>query len=343
MAGKLIDIDGITAKYLDRKDNLQPIYINLKNNTSLPQSPTLFQTTPDQSNPIQLKTLFTYDMTIYINNNVDILYVYYSINYGAFQLATYTPGGQIVSINDIIGWLNSLNIGVFSVLSGNIVVYYSATNRISVIQGGNSVIPTSAVSDVSYNTNGTLLYIAGYGLNGVGNFTLLPNNPLWQNSAPNTTDGRFNNAGTFFATGNAGLGTCTMPFASTGNQVYIGLSFINYVNPIEFNVYVNNNLVLALDATAVAAMNANIDTILGGSYSDVLSTFWHVFPININTAIGSQNNVITIEGGATHSNNINLGFEIYDNTAIQLTAATTPSDLNILNSALANGYIIAKF
>jgi hypothetical protein len=126
----------------------------------------------------------------------------------------------------------------------------------------------------------------------------------------------------------------------------MGLSFYEaptFTGIARFSIYINNQLVLKIGALEAAAMESNVNSILGGSYTDILSSFWHIFPIDFTSRGGYKNDMITVLfDNITDSDNFTFGLEIYNNTNAQLTSATNVSQLNIANSFALNNYYLVS-
>jgi len=322
------------------------ILLQLNNNTNQIQNVSLFDSTNNVDNPILPQTLFTFDITpiIIITDTVRVLVVLYSVNNGTFTTVYSTSATNLTTPQQVCDSLNTLNLVNFFVVGGNIIGYYSATAIVSSITGAYQTYPTQHNPIIYSNTGGSLLYNTGYSTNGVGTFTLLPSNTFWKNITPSYTQGRMNNVETLTAivvTPSDKGGYLYLPITNEVANIYVAFSFTlrYYTTTPKVDIYANSTLVLS---TNDSAMQTNINTALSGSFTHVQQTFWHIFPITL--PIG--NNVICVhisQIGVEGSNITDTGVEIYENTAAEITAATSTSQLNILNSTLNIPYYFAQY
>jgi len=308
------------------------IILQVTNTTNQMQNISLFDSTENVNNPIISQTQYTFDLTSILADTVQILVVVYSINNGSFSTSYASSITNITTAQQAVDLLNNLNIGIFSIVSGNVVTYFSGNTIISSITGAYYVSPTQHQPLlVVSNTNGSLLYNSGYSTNGVGNFTLLPSNTFWKNISAGFTQGRMNNLcilGQLPSPDRSAF--YYLPINNTTSNIYLGFSYAFVLDGGTFpsvKVYANDTLVLN---TNDAAMQTNINTILGGSYVQVQKTFWHIYPITL--PIG--NNVLLINITDATGAITQVGLEVYQNTAAEITSATSTSTLNILGNSL---------
>lgn len=102
---------------------------------------------------------------------------------------------------------------------------------------------------------------------------------------------------------------------------------------MEFGeLYLNGVKIIDLpDNTALNAVAANVNAGLGTAYtnSNISFVVWSIIPVSLIAG----NNLIQFSA----KGNINLdvmGLEVYDNTAAEIAAATSASQLNVLFSSI---------
>ena len=306
------------------------IILQVTNTTTQTQNISFFDSTENVNNPILPQIQYTFDLTSILADTVQILIVVTSLNNSSFSTIYATSNTNITTAQQAIDLLNTLNIGIFSIVSGNVITYFSGNTIVSSISGAYNTAPTQHQNLVFSNTNGSLLYNLGYSINGVGTFTLLPINTFWKNITPSYTQGRMNNLcilGQLQAPDRSAL--YYLPITNTSTNIYIGFSFsfVTTGTLPSVNIFANDTLVLS---TNDAAMQTNINTILGGSYVQVQKTFWHIYPINL--PIG--NNILLVNVTDGSGTLTQVGIEVYQNTASEITSATSTSTLNILGNSL---------
>jgi hypothetical protein len=328
------------------------ISLNLQNNTTLVQPISVFnplpQPTPTESGNAPQNN-YTYniqnELSLALTNNFNYLTVIYSINGGAYQNTTINYGSVISSTQAFVNVLNSLNQATFYVSGTYTISCYS------VAPNGNNYYYSSISANANYTTNsfvgsntygiyGSLIYNSGYSLNGVGTVTRInTSNAFWINSIPNTTSGRFNNCGIWSANipnplfSTNGVGIYANINSATNKTVYIGLScVISSTNGI-LQLYVNNTQILATDTTS---MRTSINSQIGVFSLHPIYQFWNIYPINLITG----NNYILVNNAGNNPIS-GVGFQVYDNTAAQIAAATSYVGLNVLfDSANYTGNMI---
>jgi hypothetical protein len=317
------------------------ISLSLQNTTPIAQPISVFNPLPQQTangSGNAAQTAYTYDVTSAVSdaiaNNFTYLSVIYSVNGGSYNITTINYGTVINTTQKLLNALNSLNQATFFISGTNQISTYSISNNgnayyYSSISTNANYTTNNFVGSVLFNTYGSIIYNTGYNQNtGVGTITRInTGNSWWINSVPNTTNGAFNRSG---VASNAvpsitsGVGIFANVYSATAKQVYIGFSCQNSVssNPI---IYVNNSIVLnGVGNLCITSINSQ----LGTSAVDAFSDFWNIYPINITQG----NNYILLNysyGNITGSSPI-LAFQVYDNTAAQIAAATSDASLNIL-------------
>jgi hypothetical protein len=173
-------------------------------------------------------------------------------------------------------------------------------------------------SNVAYGNYGTLIYDAGYNVNGTGTNTRIDlSNAFWQNITDNTTNSPLNRTGLWSTTTmddqDIGFSFCVnTPVTAT---YYIGMGSDNYSI-----IRVNGTTILNQDATAMATYLSSNG--YPGVGVDVTFKFWHIYPITLNAG----NNVIEMIGHNVTSGAA-IGAEIYNLTPTQIAAATSYGDM----------------
>ena len=308
---------------------LLPLYLNISNTTGRTQGVSLFNNSGLGMTGSQIPT-YEWDMSGELANaalyasNVLVLVARPNGNAGQYKTFSYTAAAPFTNISQVLSALNSLGAGVFSNPAGNFItaptggaLLYSSISLTNFYQ--------SLLSpNVQYNYFGALVYNAGWQANGVGSFSRInPSVPFWINPSMNLTDGRMNAESIWNnvipVPSQQQVGFVFSYFSPAGGTVYMGLSADDVPT-----VYLNNNILVSFDITA---MGLNIASILGPSYNDGKQafSFWHIFPVQLAPGwnlfqFQNYNNVLN--GG--------LGVELYNNTAAQILAATGYNDLDLL-------------
>lgn len=320
------------------------IMLTVQNTTAIQQPVSVFNPLPSQAsngsgsgNSVQ--NSYTYDVNndivAAITNNFQYISVIYSINGGVYQLKTINYGTVISSAQILVNALNSL---------GQATFYVSGTNKISsysIATNGNSYYYSAISINSNYTTNtfvgnsywgtlGSVIYNTGYSTNGVGTVNRISTgNTFWINSIPNATSGAFNRSGVLSAYDDAFLlnSLCifTNIYLSSVKTVYLGIAFGDSA-AFGCSIYLNNKIILSLDNTAVSS---SLNSQLGTSSTSAFNDFWNIYPITLQ--IG--NNYILIQNGLNSYGGTSMAFEVYDNTASQIAAATSYAGLNLLFSS----------
>jgi hypothetical protein len=123
---------------------------------------------------------------------------------------------------------------------------------------------------------------------------------------------------------------------ASAKTVYIGFSFSRSAASVDSSnfgeLYLNGVKIIDLpDNTALNAVAANVNAGLGTAYtnSNISFVVWSIIPVSLIAG----NNLIQFSA----KGNINLdvmGLEVYDNTAAEIAAATSASQLNVLFSSI---------
>lgn len=310
---------------------MQPLLFNIKNTTDKPQMASIFNTL-DVGYGTNLYPSYQWDLTAALadaalfNSNV-LTIIAASAQPGApYELFTYVSPSTFTTAAQVIAALNSLGIGTFTSAGGNLVNQTVKTNySFSSINITNNYIAQPANSP-DYSLYGSLIYNAGYSSNGVGSFTQIStSNALWINpgdnfSGPGNRLSVWNNSIPSFPSQQVGLYTQFQ--SDVDKTAYIGICADD-----KATIYFNNKLILDYD---VAAMSANVGSVLGPVYDDGKTAFrfFNIYPIQIksgNNLLQAQN--INIFGDGA------IGVQIYDMTAAQIAAATDLGDLNAIFSS----------
>lgn len=318
------------------------ISLSIQNTTPLAQNVSVFNPLPQQESNTSgnaTQSSYTYNIqkeitiaNIYSYNYISVIY---SINGGAYQIATIDYGSVLNSAQKIVNALNSLNQATFFVSGANQITSYS------IGANGNNYYYSSISVNGNYTTNsfvgsnvfgiyGSLIYNSGYSLDGTGTITRInTSNTFWINSIPNNISGRLNNCGVWSSNIqtpiNSSIGIFSNIYSNTNKIVYIGLSCNTQVGGGAMQLFLNNTLLLNTDN---AAMSASINTQIGVNSTYPPYQFWNIYPINLITG----NNLINVYN-AGNSPTSGIGFEVYDNTAAQIAAATSYAGLNLLYSS----------
>ncbi len=179
---------------------------------------------------------------------------------------------------------------------------------------------TVARTGPSYNTCGSYIYHPGWLVNGTGPSDIIPLvNTFWRNGGTcvdnNTSDGVMNRAGLWGATttNNQDIGFSRCITVTEEKTYYIGISCDNYG---------------FIDIDGVNVLTQN-ETAVNAQYSVTGACFkvFHIYPI----VLKAGNHIIEASGHNV-SGAAGLAIEIYDNTAVEIAAATSYADLNLVFS-----------
>lgn len=311
----------------------QEIIINAVNKTNQKQKVVLFDVAGayNNQNAAAQNVKYEWDITSSLTvaglfNQSQLAVIAAKNPSGSYQLYTYTnPGGTFTTAAEVVAGLNSFGIGVFANV-GNIITTFSTNYLISSLNLCNL---TPAIPEVSgfFDVNGSLIYDAGYSTGLIGNLSRIsPGNSFWINGAPNNVEGPYNRSGI------NGIEQPSSFFAQLDSDVektvYIGVSFYRGLGVFfpPASLYLNNQLVWeVLTISAAQAVGTNVNTILGTSfsYNEIMESLWHIVPVTLKKG----RNII--QGDFLQG----MGLEVYDNTAADIAAATSYSQLNLLYSS----------
>ena len=331
------------------------IMLTVQNTTAIPQPVSVFNPLPSQaSNGVgsgnSVQNSYTYNIELELSNSIlngfQYVTIIYSINGGVYQEATVNYGKPIASQQDLVNALNMFKQSVFFIKSSDpeslsVSSYSIAPDGnnyyYSLISCNNNYTTNSFTGSNTYGTLGSIIYNTGYANNGVGTLNRInTGNTFWINSIPNTTDSAFNRAGV--SSSNipnqiSSVGMYANVYSSSNKQVYIGIASHSPSNP---QIYVNNSLIVNF-GNSQATLASSINSQLGTSTTTPLSDFWSIYPINLIQG----NNLIFIDNLShrptifppVYVAPIPFAFEVYDNTAAEIAAATSYSGLNLLFSS----------
>lgn len=325
------------------------ILVQVKNNTLSNQNIVLFDVTGayNSQNAIAGTTTFSADLTADIANatakglyTVAVLAI--APGQTTYQLYTANNEGNapFTTVSQVLTALNNLGIGTFYQVAGNNIAVqsmgytYSNISLTQILTAAHD----SAIFGNTYTTGGSLIYDPGFTQGLVGNFTQISlANAFWKN-----TGGSFNgpyNRSSIYANNvnDIDLSLFANINMSTARTVYIGISFSVYVG---FNLstytelYVNGQKIVDITSNAtLTAMAANVNGILGTAYTNSNISFvcWHIIPVSLTAG----NNVIQMIDKSNSGIQVDaMGIEVYDNTAAEIQAATSYSELNLLFSGI---------
>lgn len=176
---------------------------------------------------------------------------------------------------------------------------------------------TVAAPYSSYSSYGTYIYDPGFSSNGTGVSTPIPSsNSFWGNPAQNTVDGPLNRCGLWTTSelSNQDIGFSVCLNLPDSKVYYIGIAG-------------DNRCRIVIDG--VTWVDQNVSALATQYAADAQITFkiWHVYPVTL--AAGPH--IIELIGH-NDSGDASLGAEIYNNTAAEITAATSYTDLNLIFS-----------
>ena len=326
----------------------QQLYLNLNNTTGTTQTMSLFnQTLPSgnanssnvDGNPAA-QNAFGADMTSELAiaaaspfplNTVVVFYR--PVTGGDWQVATAVNNPSFTNISEVITALNSLNLGTFTLVSGNAITITSSVYSFLSI-AISAQLPGSAYTDLTFSSFGSLIYSPGFNAaTGAGTVSQIDTlNPFWINPFTLTEGAMNRNAmsnGTIQG-GGGGYGFHVNINSAVNKTVYMGIGASHdQATPIVIlknDASASAQSILTMDA---AAMQASITSQLGIIYDtpDPTYVFWNIYPVSL--VIGN-NFFQFFNNNDSLVNPYFLGVEIYDNTASEIAAATTYADLTML-------------
>jgi hypothetical protein len=177
----------------------------------------------------------------------------------------------------------------------------------------NSVASTHS----SYGTYGTYIYDAGFDADGTGTSNQISSsNPFWINTAGNSTDGPLNRSG-LWATSeltdqDVGFSIC-LDLPET-KVYYIGIAGDN-----RCRIVIDGVVWVDQDVSALATQY--------GADAQITFKVWHIYPVTLSAGP----HIIELIGH-NDSSDAALGAEIYNNTAAELSTATSYAALNLIFS-----------
>lgn len=335
------------AEKIKGKDSF---FIQLKNNTSQALPVVLFDIFGSQENNNAIPgdfPVYTFDVTNLIVDSVAknlytlaVLAAPYST--GIYQLFTADNAGNasFATATQIVNTLNTMGIGQFSVVAGNII---SISTRQYILSSINVTDLEDAAHSTTFGTDftlgGSLIYDPGYSSGLIGSFIQIPTgNAFWINT-PGNFDGPYNRSN-IYANKNDTIdrGFFANITVSSARTVYIGVSFSNRFggNNLSSNaiLYLNSTKIIDISSGAtLTALAADVNTQLGSAYTanQITYTCWFIFPVNL----VAGNNLIQMKDDANGATQTNvMGLEVYDNTDTEIKAATSYNQLNVLFSTI---------
>jgi len=305
------------------------VYLQIQNVTNQTQNVTLFDYTNKYNQQSIQGATFAYDLTgelaqAALYGNKSIVVIAQAATGGGYTAYTYTSGSAITTIGAALTGLNTLGLGTWINPSGNNVQLTTPKYFLSNVSI-TDIFTANADSATAYSATGSLIYNEGFQTNGVGTVTQIPlTNGFWNNPIPNTTAGAMNRNAVW---NNASIpvleyiGTDASVFLPVAGTVYIGVGFDNVGR-----FWVNGKLVLDMDVNAMkTSIVAQYPAYSFELPSQIPFYFWHIFPIQLPAGYSS----IFIQNDNTEGQGA-IAVEVYNNTAAEIAAATSYSDLNIL-------------
>jgi hypothetical protein len=187
--------------------------------------------------------------------------------------------------------------------------------------GGTPDTAAEANNDV-YSTLGSFIYDFGFNVNGTGTTTRISlSNPFWVNGPGDggnhtLTDGPLNRCGLWTTT--------TLNDQDIGFSVCINLPetkvyYIGIAGDNSCKIVIDGTVVVNQDPTAVATQFGY----------GLASTFkaWHIYPFTLSSGPHTIELI-----GHNDDGDAAMGAEIYNNTAAEIAAATSYTDLNLVFS-----------
>lgn len=195
--------------------------------------------------------------------------------------------------------------------------------------GSENAVAVTGPNNYYYGIFGTLIFNPGFNLDGTGSFTQIPySNSFWVNGlgyphypSASNTDGPLNRSGVWSATVGApqtiGFSVCID--APTDGTYYVGLGCDDYG---QINVD-GITLVQQNKANLISYLAANGYPYPGGlDTNQVCFNFWYIYPIFL-TAGSHVIEIIGNNVSGTVSGAADIGCEVYNLTAAEITAATS--------------------
>lgn len=187
---------------------------------------------------------------------------------------------------------------------------------------------TVAKSNVAYGSYGTLIYDAGFNIDGTGSFTQISfSNTFWANGpgyptfpGPGTTLGPLNRCGIWATTTGTnqtvGFSTC-VEVPETG-VYYVGIAGDNFPK-----ISVDGNVIVEMDPAAMTVfLAANGYPDMATSPTESTFRFWHIYPITLNAGQRVVELVCMNTTGPAA-----MGAEVYHLTSVGIQSATSYVDM----------------
>ncbi len=321
-------------------------FLQLKNTTSVKQNVVLFGSTlPATGGSGSGNSTFTWDFTQLLADTVmfptttgSLAVIYRTSVAGSSYVLSLTANAN-TTITGILAGLNALGLGVFSIVSGNIVTIATTAYIFSSISATQSYIANTAASVgfTNYSIGGTVVFDPGYTPGLIGPCTLINTAvPFWINSLPfDTVKGPFNRAGLGHDTIPVIPGLQKIGFFTNVIAPAAGVYYLGFANNSVGQVFVNNTLVMSiLDFAGVNACFANVQAYTGavnpspgvqGTYP-----FWYIVPV----ILQAGTNIIQMVNQRNAGFEFAFGMEIYKNTKAEILASTSYADLDLIFSTI---------
>ncbi len=271
-----------------------------------------------------------------------VLVVIYSNNGAAYQLAQVDNSPNTLdTVTELVTALNTLGLGTFTNV-GNIVSVNATAVVFSSITIGTLETSANGAGDAQFSDGGTLIYAPGVTPKMLGTFTQInPAVPFWKNIAANITDGPYNRTRIFTLSSPGSMQSLFFNINSaTAKTVHLGFAFTAAAPTLDLQAFVNGAAILNIEGfgdTGPWAAQVNAQLATSYSVSNIRYRCWFVIPFNL---VAGQNSIqfVMKTGGST---SYDIGFEVYDNSAAEIAAATGYGDLTLLFSS--NDYLGQDF
>lgn len=317
----------------------EKLYFKVTNNTNAAQQVNLFDVNQPFGSAGQ-GTTYEWDMTqefisALLYGSSYLILVSAPVSSNIYTSNVYSNSGTtITSIATVIAALNGFGVGVFTNV-GNIVSVTSTTRIFSTLTIGNIFTTAHPLSVGAPNGVGGSLLFSAYNEKLIGTFARISlANPFWVSAGVGFT-GPYNRAYIYSAGNGLPQAMFTNINVASARTVYVGLSWYTNVlpNPYFIEFYVNMvrkiNVATIGDLTALQSQNNGQ---LGTSYTlyEQPYVFWYIFPVQLNAGENIIQAFLTPGVGCSPD----MGFEVYDNTAAEIAAATGYGGLNLLYSSV---------
>mgnify|MGYP006350206899 CR=1 FL=1 len=317
------------------KNVRRDFFLNIQNNTANAQNVVLFDVlgayngTNAAAGNIKYQWDITTELADAVTNAESTMIVLAAMVNGPFTKYTYVKPSEtnvpdwFTTADQVVTGLNTLGIGTFTNV-GNIITGYSL-NAISSINICNTYTAAANGGSLVFGTNGSLIYDTGYTTALIGNLSQInTGNAFWINNPAASLAGPFSRAAiTPVAAPAISTGFFGQISLSAAQTVYIGFSFTGN----QGNIYVNNELIINLPgAGQITNVGNNVNTVLGTAFntSNIIFNCWHIIPVTL----PAGTSIIQMDAIGI------MGLEIYGNTAVQIAAAGSYNDLNLLLTSI---------